>query len=944
MNKLLFFFFVAFLSLITTNLKAQISNSYIFSQDSLIGFDEQNSREIAAVKHLVGQEFKFYMYHAKREFVNHKYHLSHLDNLVWTTAKTASVQPSCSNVDFEDAIAFNSWTVESGSNSNSLSMAGCCSPGVGVASVINGTGNDPLFPTLSLASPFGGNKIAKLNDETANNKSQRISQTFNVTSSNAIFQIAYCGLLNSGGHDCFEQPYINISVKDSTGTDLSCPKIEIQAPDPNCTPTSSTSTLGWNYTGFDNGGGAVYWHNWEIKTVDLSPYIGSNITIQITVGDCIYSAHYGYAYFDCRCLPLEISLNGTIFDATPQTPIDVSTCGAIGATLIAPLGLNPYLWNGPTGSGVTGITTQSMTTSTPATYTLVMTPDGSCYGPIVKYIILHSSPNPTLSSTSAQATCTNATGSGTINVTSGTSPFIYNWLPAASTTSLGTGLSPGVDYTVTVVDTFGCQGATTVSIASFTNAPTYTISPLSANLTCTSTSLTASAITGTNTTAVWTHTNTTSFNVITPGTYSCVVTNTISSCTATVPITITSNTVAPVATYGLFCNGSTVTVNGSSTAGIALGWLAPTAPPSPVSNPGTSTASGIFTLTATNLTTGCKTTYTIESLRANITVTTTPSTLNLTCITNSILATATSSTSSTTITWSNGVTTSTINPYNITTAGTYTATVVLAGGCSTQSLITVSTNTAVGVNITSLDTIVSCATNSLALTASQTTAGSYSYTWNPSSPLVTSNVYNVSLANTYSVFALNATNGCTATAIQAVTHETVTAFFIADTYQGLMPLPVTFSNTSSSNATDFIWDLGNGMTYTTTNAATVYDVQGDYPVTLIAINGFCSDTAMRIIKVDLVSFFEVPNVFTPNGDGKNDVYTFNAINMGEITFTVFDRWGLKMFDTTTTGNVKWDGKNKGGATVSDGTYFYIIKATGLDGVSYDKQGTINVFQ
>ncbi len=77
---------------------------------------------------------------------------------------------------------------------------------------------------------------------------------------------------------------------------------------------------------------------------------------------------------------------------------------------------------------------------------------------------------------------------------------------------------------------------------------------------------------------------------------------------------------------------------------------------------------------------------------------------------------------------------------------------------------------------------------------------------------------------------------------------------------------------------------------------------------------------------------------------KNDVFTFNAINMGDITLTVFDRWGLKMFETTASGNIKWDGKNKSGNTVNDGTYFYIIKATGLDGVQYDKQGTINVFQ
>lgn len=1175
MKKNLVSTLVIALFLITYKLNAQLPVNYIFTQDSLDGFNEEKAIEMAVGKHLVDNEFKFFLNNAKREFVDHKYNIGHSHDIVWKTLQTATIQPACSNVDFENG-TLSGWTVSNGGNSNSLTMSGCCSPGVGVASVINSIGNDPLFNTLSLVSPFGGNKIVKLNNATAGNKAQRISQTFNVTSSNAIFQIAYSGLLNSGGHDCFEQPYINISIKDSTGTVLSCPKIEIQAPDPNCIPTNSTSTLGWNYTGFDNSGGKVYWHNWDIKTVDLSPYIGSNITVQITVGSCIFSAHYGYGYFDCRCLPLEITLNNNIYDATPQIPINVSTCGSGSASINAPTGLGPYLWNGPAGSGVTGLTTQSMTVTTPGTYTLNMSPAGGCTaGGVTKYIILNVTPNPTVTNITAQATCTNATGSGTINVSSGSAPFNYNWIPAASTSSLGTGLSPGTNYTVNVVDTFGCKAATIVSIASFTDAPTYTISPLSANLTCFATSVTVTASTFSNTTAVWTHTTTSSFTATAPGTYSCVVTNTISSCTSTVPIIITTNTIVPVATYTKSCNAGVVSLNASSTSGVALGWLAPTSPPSPVSNPGSSSATGFYTLTATNLSTGCKSTYTVESIVPALTVLTSPSN-QLTCTSPSVQSTASSSTSSATITWFDGVATSTTGTLPITTAGSYTATASLAGGCSTQSVITITTNTNVGANInapttvlscvtttitltanqtsggvynytwtpsaptgtnntfavaspdtyslsminttngctatalpiaitqntilptatysvlcgtypatlsatsssginltwlsptmpfatsvpnngtssasgiftvtatnpstgckttytiqslipdvsitnnpaiytltcnnptiqataasstsatqsvvitwlngsstanvlpitaagnytvdvqisggcstrsvvaiitntaagvaiSSPSTIVSCATNSLPLAANVTTANPYTYVWLPSTPIYTNSIYNVSDAGTYTVIVMNTVNGCTASATQSVTHETVTASFIADPYQGLMPLPVTFSNTSS-NALSYNWDLGNGNIYTTTNASTIYESQGNYSVVLTATNGFCVDTAVRIIKVELVSFFKVPNVFTPNGDGKNDIYTFDAVNMGEITFTVFDRWGLKMLETTSNGNVKWDGKNKGGSVINDGTYFYIIKAVGLDDVKYDLQGTITIFQ
>jgi gliding motility-associated-like protein len=115
-------------------------------------------------------------------------------------------------------------------------------------------------------------------------------------------------------------------------------------------------------------------------------------------------------------------------------------------------------------------------------------------------------------------------------------------------------------------------------------------------------------------------------------------------------------------------------------------------------------------------------------------------------------------------------------------------------------------------------------------------------------------------------------------------------------------------------------------------------------VVLTATKGFCVDTAIRFIKVDIISELKVPNVITPNGDGNNDLFFLDALNMGQITMTVFDRWGIKMFEHTDTGKMSWDGKNTSGNIVTDGTYFYIIKASGLDDKGYDLKGTITVFK
>jgi gliding motility-associated-like protein len=921
-------------TLITNSLKSQYNFQ---ANDSLKGFDEQ-----AFIKHntahgMIGAQLKLELQIAKKEFIFSKYYKSNGSGYFPKTTATTIVQPSCTNMDFESGTFFG-WIGSTGTSTNSITMGGCCpTPGAVNSAVIASAGFDPAVgAALPLISPFGGTKIARVNNVATGAKVDRIEQSFNVTSSNAILQIAFAAVLNSSGaHNCNEQPYVNISLIDSAGNTLACPYLAFSAPSTACT----TTAVGWIAFG------AGHYKPWSIQTLDLSPYIGSFVTIQFTVGDCTQTGHYGYAYFDCQCLPLEISLNGTIFDATPMTPINISTCGFSSALIIAPTGLGPYLWEGPLGSGISSVPTQSILTATPGTYTLTMSPIGSCYGPTIKYIVLNVTPTPTVTNITAQATCTNATGSGTLNVVSGIAPYTYSWLPPASTGSVGTGLTPGTDYSITVTDLYGCKNTTTISIASFTNAPTYTVSPLTANLSCLTNTILVSALTGTNTTAVWTNTTTSSFIASTAGTYSVILTNTLSLCTTTVPVTISSNTIGPVATFTAVCNTGTINLNASSTAGIALGWLSPTLPfPSPVSNPGSSTATGVFTLTATNLITGCKTTYTLQSLVPDLTVAVTPQ-MSITCTASTLQATATSSLAGVNFTWDNGVTTSTVNPYSITSGGTYTTTVSFPGGCSTESVITITTNTLVDVSISSSSTVVPCSTNSLTLNANSTVGGPYTYAW--SLPSGTGSSYNVSNAGTYTVIATNSINGCTATATQSVSHETITASFTADVYQGLMPLVVTFSNTSfnPSGPVAYTWSLGNtSTTYTTTSPSTVYNSQGTYMVILTATKGFCVDTAVRFIKVDLVSFLSVPNVFTPNGDGKNEIFILDCTNMGEINMIILDRWGLKMFESTDIGKMSWDGKNKGGSIVTDGTYFYIITAKGLDDKTYNLQNTINVFR
>lgn len=189
--------------------------------------------------------------------------------------------------------------------------------------------------------------------------------------------------------------------------------------------------------------------------------------------------------------------------------------------------------------------------------------------------------------------------------------------------------------------------------------------------------------------------------------------------------------------------------------------------------------------------------------------------------------------------------------------------------------------------------------------------------------------------------------GCSSTAtVQVFSSSTLNTSFDANTYEGVAPLVVLFTNTSiNPSSTNYSWNFGNSTTSFATNTATAtYLNEGIYTVMLIANNGGCIDTTIKYIKVENSSTINVPNVFTPNGDGKNDLFLVEIKNISEINLTIFDRWGLVMFECADKNKLNWDGKTKQGNFVTDGEYFYIINAKGFDNQKHNLKGTVNVFK
>jgi gliding motility-associated-like protein len=102
----------------------------------------------------------------------------------------------------------------------------------------------------------------------------------------------------------------------------------------------------------------------------------------------------------------------------------------------------------------------------------------------------------------------------------------------------------------------------------------------------------------------------------------------------------------------------------------------------------------------------------------------------------------------------------------------------------------------------------------------------------------------------------------------------------------------------------------------------------------------CVDTASTFVTI--IPRIFMPNSFSPNGDGLNDI--FQIVSLGDaievLDFEIYDRWGRKVWygrgNSYTTG---WDGTSKG-ITMDVGTYFYILKAVTRQGEPFNKQGDV----
>lgn len=179
-------------------------------------------------------------------------------------------------------------------------------------------------------------------------------------------------------------------------------------------------------------------------------------------------------------------------------------------------------------------------------------------------------------------------------------------------------------------------------------------------------------------------------------------------------------------------------------------------------------------------------------------------------------------------------------------------------------------------------------------------------------------------------------NGCTNydSVLVHVVEPPVT-HFTPDPSTGYPGTVVMFTN-ESENANSFTWDFANGETTITyspsDNVTSQYQEAGDYNVILYADNGICKYPYTDIIHIipfpDPTVF--VPNVFTPNGDGVNEVFKLDVEWGKEMELVILNRWGNEMA-TIVDFDHGWDGRTMDGHEATEGTYFYKYFVIGMSG-------------
>ncbi len=586
----------------------------------------------------------------------------------------------------------------------------------------------------------------------------------------------------------------------------------------------------------------------------------------------------------------------------------------------------------------------SHTFSSPGNYTVTLIASGvsGCADTATLNINGLALPNPVVSANIF--ICPNE--SATLSASNGVS---YLWSPATylNNAAISNPVSTpanSITYTVTITDANGCINSDSVSVSLY-NSPVITTSALTSDTTCSGVTVTLNANGGTQ--YVWQPAAVLNNNILqnpiatilTTTTFTVIGTD-VNGCTANADLIIyvLPNPVISGSAGGPVCYGFSTTL--TATGAQNYTWspsqgLSDSTIPNPIANP---------TIT---------TTYVVSAIDSNNCI----GTSNVVVVVNPLPIANAGLNDTICIGYSNQLNASggifyswnpityldnnlIANPICTPLADiTYTLTVTDANNCVGQDSVIIKVLPPPVFNAWG-DTTV-CESQVVQLHAS----GGSAYLWSPMATL--------SSPSTASTFASPLTTTNYSVIISDLTCE------ISDTLQviiTIIPKPIVYTGPDgdiiagesfiiNADATDiFSWSPPEGLTCTECEDPVATPLQNT-TYTLTAINEFgCKAEDSMIIRVTCSdNILYIPNVFSPNGNGKNDFFKVRSSGISELNYLrVYDRWGELVFETTDQ-NIGWDGTFRG-ALLPPAVYVFYLKAVCGDGFLIERHGNVTLIR
>jgi len=261
--------------------------------------------------------------------------------------------------------------------------------------------------------------------------------------------------------------------------------------------------------------------------------------------------------------------------------------------------------------------------------------------------------------------------------------------------------------------------------------------------------------------------------------------------------------------------------------------------------------------------------------------------------------------------------------------GTYQVVVTNAAGCTAESaIVEITVKPNLPPNITASSNTIVCggADVNITLTAS---AGFSSYVWFPGNSTGASLL--VTAPGDYCVTGTNQ-NGCQASScIEIIQSAVINAEISSPTFAGGYNISTIGGNDGSINTSvsggipEYTYAWSDNSTIVTPNRSNLS--AGTYTVVITDAVGCSVELTITLTEP---TELEIPNAFTPNGDGFNDRFVVKGLEgYPNNTLTVFNRWGNIVYQQNGYNN-DWNGVNNSGDNLPDGTYFIILEVQGLE--------------